>query len=300
VGGFLPGGGGGGGADYEQKIEQFISSASGDQFNQSKPDSWFPLIQQSIQTHSDPRVDGWLMMGSPVYTLLLSSTYLLIVLQIGPAFMKNRSAYSLKFSMIVYNLAQTVFNMWVFTGGLKLWFSGEYNWVCQPVDYSNSEKALLAVNLAWWFYMSKFFDFVDSIFFVLRKKDNQLTFLHVVHHSTMPLFSWFGPKFAGGGQTTFGGSWNMLVHVIMYFYYFLAAAGVNAKFLWWKKYLTSLQMVQFVVVFIHATLPLILTDCNYPKEMCLMIMFNGALYLVLFWNFYKKSYQRQKRPAKQD
>ena len=42
--------------------------------------------------------------------------------------------------------------------------------------------------------MSKFTDFVDSFFFVLRKKNNQLTFLHVVHHSSMPVFSWFGPK----------------------------------------------------------------------------------------------------------
>ena len=24
--------------------------------------------------------------------------------------------------------------------GLKLWFSGEYNWICQPVDYSTSKQ----------------------------------------------------------------------------------------------------------------------------------------------------------------
>jgi hypothetical protein len=48
--------------------------------------------------------------------------------------------------------------------------------------------------MAWWFYFSKFIDFADSIFFVLRKKKDQLSTLHIIHHSTMPIFSWFGPK----------------------------------------------------------------------------------------------------------
>ena len=26
----------------------------------------------------------------------------------------------------------------LFSDALRLWFSGEYNWVCQPVDYSDS------------------------------------------------------------------------------------------------------------------------------------------------------------------
>ncbi|XP_023340268.1 elongation of very long chain fatty acids protein AAEL008004 isoform X1 [Eurytemora carolleeae] len=272
----------------DKRVEDYLSSLH--LINQSEPRTWSQIFYDKIQKHSDPRVDNWLMMDSPVYTLVLSSLYLIFILLIGPAYMKHRSAYTLKYPMIVYNLAQTLFNAWVLKEGLKLWFSGEYNWICQPVDYSTSKQGMLAVNMAWWFYMSKFTDFVDSFFFVLRKKNNQLTFLHVVHHSSMPVFSWFGPKFAGGGHTSFGGTWNMLVHVIMYFYYFLAAAGVKRELLWWKKYLTGLQMVQFVAVILHAMFPLVLSDCNYPKEMSFIIIFNGALYFVLFWKFYKKSY----------
>lgn len=37
-----------------------------------------------------------------------------------------------------------------------------------------------------------------QIFFVLRKKNNQVTFLHVFHHSIMPWTWWFGVKFAAG------------------------------------------------------------------------------------------------------
>ena len=39
----------------------------------------------------------------------------------------------------------------------------------------------------------------------------------------------------------------------MYLYYFLSAGGPPVqKYLGWKRYLTTLQLVQFVLVFIHA------------------------------------------------
>ena len=39
----------------------------------------------------------------------------------------------------------------------------------------------------------------------------------------------------------------------MYLYYFLSAWGPGIqKYLGWKRYLTTLQLVQFVLVFIHA------------------------------------------------
>jgi hypothetical protein len=37
---------------------------------------------------------------------------------------------------------------------------------------------------------------------------------------------------------------NSFVHIIMYSYYLLAALGPEVqKYLWWKKYITTLQMV---------------------------------------------------------
>lgn len=41
-------------------------------------------------------------------------------------------------------------------------------------------------------------DLVLQIFFVLRKKNSQVTFLHVYHHSIMPFTWWFGVRFAAG------------------------------------------------------------------------------------------------------
>lgn len=39
-----------------------------------------------------------------------------------------------------------------------------------------------------------------QIFFILRKKNGQLTFLHVYHHGTMIFNWWAGVKYVAGGQ----------------------------------------------------------------------------------------------------
>ncbi len=54
-------------------------------------------------------------------------------------------------------------------------------------------------------------------------------------------------------QESFGGFLNSIVHVIMYSYYFLAALGPQfQRYLWWKKYLTLFQMIQFTAVFVKS------------------------------------------------
>ena len=61
----------------------------------------------------------------------------------------------------------------------------------------------------------------------------------------MPIFAWTLCRWLPGGHESFGGTVNSLVHVIMYSYYFLAALGPQMqKYLWWKRYLTTFQMVQ--------------------------------------------------------
>lgn len=42
--------------------------------------------------------------------------------------------------------------------------------------------------------------YVAQIFFILRKKNGQLTFLHVYHHATMIFNWWAGVKYVAGGQ----------------------------------------------------------------------------------------------------
>lgn len=124
---------------------------------------------------------------------------------------------------------------------------------------------------------------------MLRKKNSQVTFLHLFHHSIMPFTWWFGVRFSAGrisclnvqaivfmtkhffiltfcginpdtfpffsgGMGTFHALLNCIVHVIMYSYYGLTALGPNyQKYLWWKKYLTTIQLVCWAVRRISCT-----------------------------------------------
>ena len=86
--------------------------------------------------------------------------------------------------------------------------------------------------------------YVQQVFFVLRKKNNQVSFLHVYHHTITAFFSWCYLKLLPGEQGIVIGILNSIVHIVMYTYYLIAALGPEyRKYIWWKKYMTWIQLV---------------------------------------------------------
>lgn len=208
--------------------------------------------------------------------------------------MENRKPFQLKNVLIVYNLFQVIFSAWLFHECLMGGWWGHYSFRCQPVDYSNSPTAIRMVHASWWYYFSKFTEFMDTIFFVLRKKNNHVSTLHVIHHGCMPMSVWFGVKFTPGGHSTFFGLLNTFVHIVMYSYYLLAALGPRVQpYLWWKKYLTAFQMIQFIAIMVHA-FQLLFIDCNYPKAFVWWIGLHAVMFFFLFNEFYQQNYQQKK------
>lgn len=60
----------------------------------------------------------------------------------------------------------------------------------------------------------------------------------------MVILAWAGTKYFPGGHSVFMGMLNCFVHVVMYTYYFLSSLNEEyKKNIWWKKYITQLQMV---------------------------------------------------------
>lgn len=66
------------------------------------------------------------------------------------------------------------------------------------MDYSDDEVPLKIARRCHIYFLVKVLDLMDTVFFVLRKKQNQVSFLHVYHHTGMVMLTWSGVKWFAG------------------------------------------------------------------------------------------------------
>ncbi|TRZ02781.1 hypothetical protein DNTS_028825 [Danionella cerebrum] len=155
----------------------------------------------SPMKRSNKRTDPWLLVYSPIPIICIFLCYLGII-WIGPKLMKNAEPVNLKVVLILYNFAMVGLSVYMFHEFLITSWTANYSYLCQPVDYSTSPLGMRMASVCWWFFFSKVIELSDTVFFILRKKNSQLTFLHVYHHGTMIFNWWAGVKFVAGGQCT--------------------------------------------------------------------------------------------------
>lgn len=87
---------------------------------------------------------------------------------------------------------------------------------------------------------------------------------------------------------------NAFVHIILYLYYYLAALGPEVqKHLWWKKYVTKMQLIQFGIILIH-NLQVLPRQCDYPKVFNFLLCVEAAYFIYLFGSFYVRAYIEKK------
>lgn len=142
------------------------------------------------------------------------------------------------------------------------------------------------------FYLSKFYELLDTVLMVLKKR--RLNFLHVYHHCiVIPLFYVYM-------TTGMVSQWilvvaNSTVHVLMYYYYAMSTAG---RTVWWKKYITQAQIVQFIID-LTATWPYPFLyhsakGCSGSMRGWLFGQAVGLSFFKLFRDFYVRSYNAGK------
>lgn len=132
-------------------------------------------------------------------------------------------------------------------------YSAVVKFGCQPPDEVELDLAQSLMASYYHYFLLKLYDFMDTVFFILRKKQKQVTFLHTFHHTGIFLVSWMAIRYfpvsyqTPAGPVVFYGLWNTFVHALMYTYYLFSSLGmINEKNIWCKKYVTMLQMVNNV------------------------------------------------------
>ncbi|KAJ2360646.1 Fatty acyl-CoA elongase/Polyunsaturated fatty acid specific elongation enzyme, partial [Coemansia sp. RSA 2607] len=215
--------------------------------------------------------------------------------------MQSHKGFKLKKPTQIYNLFLTVVSFALLVLFIEevtpiILENGLFYSVCDKRAWTQRIEVLFYLN-----YLTKWLEFTDTVFLALKKKP--LQFLHVYHH-TMTMILCFTQL---NGLTPL--SWlvivlNLFVHVIMYFYYFLASCNIHP---WWKKYVTVIQIIQFIIdlVFVYFCtyqliawryLPNILPcygDCAGTQEALFFGCVLLSSYLVLFIQFYQRNYSKK-------
>lgn len=248
---------------------------------------------------TDERVNEfYLLRGGPTIILSIVAVYLYFVLSLGPKLMRNFQPFKLNKLLLSYNVGLALANLWLFIQGLLVSNYGLDTLGCGKFGGDIAQSPRRGIYLGYLFFLTKLIELLDTVFFVLRKKHQQITFLHVFHHSVVPFFCWIGIKLAPGGPNGFFPLVNSFIHVIMYSYYALTTFGPRVQpYLWWKKYLTTIQMIQFILVMCNAFNTFMSQDCKFPILFAYLQATVAIAFFILFAFFYHDAYHKKKRSA---
>jgi len=245
---------------------------------------------------------------TPISTLKVSLTFIITYYAVifgGREVMKNYKPAKLQLLFQFHNFFLSVFSgalLVLFIEQLlpTVWRNGVFFGICHR-DGGWTQPLLVLYYLN---YITKYVELLDTVFLFLKKKP--LTFLHCYHHGATALLCY--TQLVGSTAVSWVPiSLNLTVHVVMYWYYFQSARGVQV---WWKQWITRLQIAQFVIDlgFVYFAAYTYFTSTYFPTmptfgqcagEEFAAIAGCGILssYLVLFISFYFATYKRGGRSA---
>ena len=222
---------------------------------------------------------GYEYLYSVQYMLSFTSAYLLGIWSLRK-FYQHRAPSNPKTLMKLYNAGQIILNGYLMYGLYEI------------VGFPNifGINISFSPNLEWYVfihYLSKIYDFCDTIFIVMKKSDRQLSFLHVYHHvSVLPLWGLVIFSGQGNGTNAYGALVNSFIHFIMYGHYFITSFGINNPL---KFIITKLQIVQFYSIIIHS-ICVMLFDNVVSRYFAPVLLTYCCTLIVMFNSFYKQTY----------
>ena len=190
----------------------------------------------------------------------------------------------LRIVLILHNSICCLMSLWSLVGFIVgLWEVGTM------YSMEHAGGILHRAMLVYW--MSKFVELMDTVYMVLRHKHRQMSFLHVWHHSSITLLADYAYHYATWPAVIVVVALNSAVHVFMYGYYGLTAIYPLHAFTW-KRRITQSQMAQFVFAICFAI------HGYFNHGFCIYSILYGVVMLLLFGNFYYRTFILKPRAAK--
>ncbi|KCV68713.1 hypothetical protein H696_05001 [Fonticula alba] len=249
---------------------------------------WKPVVENF-------KFERLTLLHEPKYPIIATLGYVLMLIFL-PMVMKNRQPLNLKWVMVIHNWILSTGSLVMTIGMLKevaLYALKNPQWVHLTCDPNYTHRA--STNLFFWyyiFYLSKMYEFIDTAILILRKKN--VIFLHWYHHIITLWLCWVCLDVDLGIQW-FSSASNTLVHVFMYYFYASQTLNIQVS---WKKHLTTLQIVQFVLgissnlSWAYFTIIKGIT-CSGNWFSFWFGKFVLVSFLVLFIQFYRRSYKKK-------
>jgi len=213
--------------------------------------------------------------------------YLLLV-SILPQYIPSSGVKGIKWILAVHNGILSVWSLLMFAGCLaemirRAQREGNWDWM-----FCESPQSRATGPLYFWsyiFYISKYYEMLDTLFAILRGSKPPHFGLHVYHHALVPVMIWNWQEHCMSLQFP-GLLFNTLVHVVMYLYYTLKILHWPTP---WKSWVTRLQIIQFVTSFAMFSVTVrFYLNMDLVKEQCsgmMTIWCNAIFNATLLWQF---------------
>jgi len=239
------------------------------------------------------------------YPVFITAAYLLGI-PLLMRMMRDREPFQLKGVAAVHNAVLFFLSLYMAVETLRqayrnFGWSERFTLWCNPNDPSPfSDRSGSAYGLArilWIHYVSKAYEFGDTVIMILKKNNRQVSFLHVYHHATTFFPVWFlVVKYGPGGEAYYCCFLNSFIHVLMYGYYFFAGMGIKLSII--KRHITQAQMLQFLTFIGQSCYGLFVRDCYRPRLSYWLLLVQCVIFFALFTHFYLTNYTKKPKRSK--
>jgi len=233
-------------------------------------------------------------LASFLWPLCGGIAYIIIIFTLNS---RIKQSYSLRKFTFYHNLFLCLLSLLMFVGvELNVYRviknKGLFYTYCDVPDHPHGTMQTGPMSFWMWvFYASKYYEMIDTVILVFKRR--QLTVVHVYHHFIVPSLFW-GMIYSNTTSHWLLVAANSFIHVIMYYYYMMATLGYE---MWWKKYLTQMQIIQFLLDIMFAWTPLIAIfglgtwDCSGKLWNVAFGTIVGLTFVYLFTAFYVRTYR---------